>query len=1425
METINLNLNKIANIFGYEYNNSFFKYLKSISKPNNQACNKRIKEKEGGWKCIDCEIDSLSIICNNCFNKSKEKHKGHNFFFSAESYGFCDCGDPTVIIQESFCPDHKGPFTDVKEILNYIKKSFEDKLLNSINFLMNDIFETLTKKIGTVLNMNPENEEYKNEEDELFEAIDKLETFISNLYESNLELFHFVALKFTENFPFETNHKCFYYNEENNLIITEEENPQEKHMCICPFFQIIINILLLRKTKHDSQNFFSLFIQNYKNKIVTSLSFLHSFLNLYSNENLKTFRGMSYQLINSELSEIVFKEKNVFFLENFYRKFYVKIKKLLDLKLYEQAFELVYKLYEIVNNFFTLKNIDKIRNNLKIYNILIDTICLINNINIFRIENNINDTAEKGFSSYLLNCEIYCLYIANLLSIILDYNNLNSVKFIFNKIISKLFDYKNYREALEEKEFTPHIAYIRCYTIFLNRFCFHYSINNNCDLFQSFNYIQNILPEITILNAFLFKELVIYFGFMISLKYSLFNFGQKMELYYINYFSRRIMINCDITLMKYLLTTSEINNEFNIDNILLYSNIDSSNDFFIKLKQSIFNEKNESLSLNIKNEENNLKYINSILDFILQIIKNNFSMINLAFKYSDLFRMKFNDILFDTLFKKEKINIENILKNEIIHYIFGNKNIIKKEDCVEFYNIYTSLNKKLDKDLVDKLLKEKCNIVFTSDKLKNYSLKKDVFNYCDIDYIIDYEERENAINYIIDLKEENLNISNTYMSESLDIQVKLNQRIYENVFSKGNLGNLIYFYNIILSDANYEKLIPFFFINISRIICTYIKIYKENINETFKNKLIEIINNNNYEGNIDNLIQYIKKLLSNENIKKEKKDKLLESNSTLKEEFNKTVDEEKQLTSNNYSLSDESKSNKNHELSNQINKICIFCKKPLNNCNINNYYGIICFMICDYFIDILNNKDQDLRIKKTRFVTCDHYIHFGCYSELEIQNINENFIKDGFECPQCKKLSNILLNDFSYLIRNNKNFFKGIFNFDIELNRTNNIHYYYINDDDIKNYQSFIIYNKNFFEIYCSNLLKTEITINAINADTSLFEKLYNLLLIDFDSFTIYYQVSNYKKEQINIWKNILFTIRFLCKGKILDYLEFFVSKFSLLFEKFKNLDFSEINNFDISSVINQFIFCFYIVNDLNEGAIKKIFQNNIMLYIFGYYSALNDKMTLAELLCDTENYELLKNIFNFYYSKYKICLLLYDEDIEFKNLKFEESIQFLKTKEFNNYALINSSTNKILKEAKLGKILKFNTTKLPESFSELLSKYMNINCICCKEKPLNYFICLICGIKICNDISNEIEDSKGCKCGNTLLISNTNSQIVYLLNNQLIDSKIFVYLNSLREYKTDYRSNDDYNLNRNMLQKSIQIFIDITFRKKVNKSIINKYL
>ena len=128
MENVKIILNEISKEFGYEYNQSFFSYLKTISKPNTQICNKQISQGEGGWKCIDCELDSSSFLCNICFQKSKEKHKDHNILFNPNNYGFCDCGDPNVYIKEAFCPDHKGPFSNKKDLMNFIKSSIDEKI-------------------------------------------------------------------------------------------------------------------------------------------------------------------------------------------------------------------------------------------------------------------------------------------------------------------------------------------------------------------------------------------------------------------------------------------------------------------------------------------------------------------------------------------------------------------------------------------------------------------------------------------------------------------------------------------------------------------------------------------------------------------------------------------------------------------------------------------------------------------------------------------------------------------------------------------------------------------------------------------------------------------------------------------------------------------------------------------------------------------------------------------------------------------------------------------------------------------------------------------------------------------------------------------------------------------------------------------------
>ena len=157
-------------------------------------------------------MDSLAIYCTTCFSKGRERHKGHKIQFEPTSRGYCDCGDPTVFVKEGFCPEHKGPFTSLKEIKNFIKTNIDEKLLNDINNILNEIFLLLIERINIIFNEKIEEEKKEPTKNELFNMIDEFVHFISLLYDNNNGLFNFVTLKFTENFTLETNHRCFFYN-------------------------------------------------------------------------------------------------------------------------------------------------------------------------------------------------------------------------------------------------------------------------------------------------------------------------------------------------------------------------------------------------------------------------------------------------------------------------------------------------------------------------------------------------------------------------------------------------------------------------------------------------------------------------------------------------------------------------------------------------------------------------------------------------------------------------------------------------------------------------------------------------------------------------------------------------------------------------------------------------------------------------------------------------------------------------------------------------------------------------------------------------------------------------------------------------------------------------------------------------------------
>ena len=173
MDDFNKILNDIYKLFGYEYkappllgnkyiysnedNSSFFEYLKSISKPNNQICNKFIDKGKDRWKCFDCEIDSNSLICSDCMYIHKE-HK-QIFIQNNDDYGFCNCCDSNMIKEKGFCSYHKGILNDEKKLMDYIKSSISIEL-TILNPILNKIFLLFINNISLLYNFSFLNNEF-----------------------------------------------------------------------------------------------------------------------------------------------------------------------------------------------------------------------------------------------------------------------------------------------------------------------------------------------------------------------------------------------------------------------------------------------------------------------------------------------------------------------------------------------------------------------------------------------------------------------------------------------------------------------------------------------------------------------------------------------------------------------------------------------------------------------------------------------------------------------------------------------------------------------------------------------------------------------------------------------------------------------------------------------------------------------------------------------------------------------------------------------------------------------------------------------------------------------------------------------------------------------------------------------------------------
>ena len=174
-----------AEIFSFEFiNEDCLDYLSSIERPTNQPCAKEVYE---AWVCEECAENSNSIMCCECYERTKELHKFHKVVFKTSVSGCCDCGDPNFWSSDGTCLEHKSALSTQKEIDDYINSSFKETELLIIEHVLEEIFD--------IMNMYLINNPREKNKDETRHAhiIDGFLEFVYKITKANLALVHIIS--------------------------------------------------------------------------------------------------------------------------------------------------------------------------------------------------------------------------------------------------------------------------------------------------------------------------------------------------------------------------------------------------------------------------------------------------------------------------------------------------------------------------------------------------------------------------------------------------------------------------------------------------------------------------------------------------------------------------------------------------------------------------------------------------------------------------------------------------------------------------------------------------------------------------------------------------------------------------------------------------------------------------------------------------------------------------------------------------------------------------------------------------------------------------------------------------------------------------------------------------------------------------------
>ena len=517
--------------------------------------------------------------------------------------------------------------------------------------------------------------------------------------------------------------------------------------------------------------------------------------------------------------------------------------------------------------------------------------------------------------------------------------------------------------------------------------------------------------------------------------------------------------------------------------------------------------------------------------------------------------------------------------------------------------------------------------------------------------------------------------------------------------------------------------------------------------------------------------------------------------------------------------------------------------------------------------NIINNCNNSIFDKMGRIISCGHYFHASCFKEgSEKKSIDKNF-----SCPLCLKMQNILippLNNFvdKLTVLKSENL-KELFSENKEIKEEINEE---IKEYKEKQIIEVILYFLQDIDLFKVNTSKEEKYFNYRLFLENKFMKYKGYF--NFLENVFYFEGSTFHRhQQIDTIQNIILSLRYLTKinylskKQIINFIKnelLYLTKIDINEEIILNYE-----NMYYANSLEKILLSLSILFDYDQ--LKEIFKYLIYIFLqymlFGYYLRFliinNFSLDSADIY-NFRNY-LKKNnkqmieyfhlfLQKFYFIKIitdynnkneefgksinelsindLLCLLKFDNLIKNENddINFLDILNYLQKlfnsdapffqNIFGNNKIVDSLISNIRKNKKnknLTKELIINFTPIKLEFIHLdnnifdwIEKNLEKKCILCSKTTKFYYICLICGNKICHTESCDRYYDHIKKCtGETSIFIDMENMKISIFKYQKKANLFPIYVNENGVGPNEIEIGNEFRLSHEKLKLALKNF------------------